>query len=442
MSQPPYGYAPPVWHQPPPVTGPAWDYNNPGYGYPPPADNQTHPHPPPLTPQPPSYDARPSNADYYHQQQHPQPPPPPTAQPHLQTPPHQSAVPSPAQSAFIEENDLVQRMRSVGISEHQISAVIRKPSPQPPGNGYSAYAPPASQYPTPPPASLNGPPTDADRGVMGALAGGAAGAYGGHQLGHGVIGAIGGAYAGHKLEDAYQKHHHSASQSHSQQAAPSSVSSQWPLGLPKGSTIVFEYYPTGVEKDKKMGKIHSYSLIQPKTAISNPYYTATFVDDKRFTKNPGLRMHRGSTWVASCSYHSSSNMKPKHPWTTWEKWDPCEETWLSDTGMLPGQEFKWVYDWEDKPAKEKNAGSILRCAHNDDEAKEIARVVMYQAEQGKIEIPSDAISSQDQLDELVSNSFMQMQQKRNGWESSGSGTPSYGYELGNAFVQGLASGGN
>lgn len=36
---------------------------------------------------------------------------------------------------------------------------------------------------------------------MGALAGGAAGAYGGHKMGHGVIGAIGGAFAGHKLED-------------------------------------------------------------------------------------------------------------------------------------------------------------------------------------------------------------------------------------------------
>lgn len=36
---------------------------------------------------------------------------------------------------------------------------------------------------------------------MGALAGGAAGAYGGHQLNHGVIGAVGGAFAGSKLQD-------------------------------------------------------------------------------------------------------------------------------------------------------------------------------------------------------------------------------------------------
>ncbi|XXH04568.1 hypothetical protein Hte_010985 [Hypoxylon texense] len=42
---------------------------------------------------------------------------------------------------------------------------------------------------------------EGDRGIMGALAGGAAGAYGGHKMGHGVIGAVGGAFAGHKLED-------------------------------------------------------------------------------------------------------------------------------------------------------------------------------------------------------------------------------------------------
>ena len=40
---------------------------------------------------------------------------------------------------------------------------------------------------------------------MGALAGGAAGAYGGHQIGHGVLGAMGGAVAGHFAEEAVKK---------------------------------------------------------------------------------------------------------------------------------------------------------------------------------------------------------------------------------------------
>lgn len=48
------------------------------------------------------------------------------------------------------------------------------------------------------------PQNDNDRGVMGALAGGALGAYGGHQVHHGVIGAVGGAVLGSKLEDHYK----------------------------------------------------------------------------------------------------------------------------------------------------------------------------------------------------------------------------------------------
>ncbi|KAI6794494.1 hypothetical protein KC363_g7352 [Hortaea werneckii] len=48
-------------------------------------------------------------------------------------------------------------------------------------------------------------PAAEDRGVMGALAGGAAGAYGGHKMKHGFLGGIGGAVAGSMLEDAYKK---------------------------------------------------------------------------------------------------------------------------------------------------------------------------------------------------------------------------------------------
>lgn len=47
---------------------------------------------------------------------------------------------------------------------------------------------------------------DQDRGVMGALAGGAAGAWAGHKVNHGVLGALGGAFAGHKLQDAVSDH--------------------------------------------------------------------------------------------------------------------------------------------------------------------------------------------------------------------------------------------
>lgn len=45
-----------------------------------------------------------------------------------------------------------------------------------------------------------------DRGVMGALAGGAAGAFAGHKANHGFLGALGGAYAGHKMQGAVHDH--------------------------------------------------------------------------------------------------------------------------------------------------------------------------------------------------------------------------------------------
>ena len=79
--------------------------------------------------------------------------------------------------------------------------------------GYDAYAQPGSP-PDPAitaakidpsnPNSQFPPGAETDRGLMGALAGGAVGAYGGHQMGHGIIGGIGGAIAGSKLEDHYK----------------------------------------------------------------------------------------------------------------------------------------------------------------------------------------------------------------------------------------------
>ncbi|KAK3066737.1 hypothetical protein LTR53_016788 [Teratosphaeriaceae sp. CCFEE 6253] len=46
---------------------------------------------------------------------------------------------------------------------------------------------------------------EGDRGLMGALAGGAAGAYGGHKMDHGFLGGLGGAVAGSMVEDQYKK---------------------------------------------------------------------------------------------------------------------------------------------------------------------------------------------------------------------------------------------
>ncbi|KAK7927479.1 hypothetical protein PG985_004477 [Apiospora marii] len=131
-------------------------------------------------------------------------------------------------------------------------------SPQPPGSPQPPYpssqpaafeAPAQPQYaspPAPPPYSSSAfgddypgdvkkeypsvdpvtgasmpPGTDEERGLMGAVLGGAAGAYAGHKANHGVLGALGGAYAGHKLEDAWKDHRNSRpSSSSSQQHQP------------------------------------------------------------------------------------------------------------------------------------------------------------------------------------------------------------------------------
>jgi len=107
-------------------------------------------------------------------------------------------------------------------------------SSYPPQQDYrdqSAYPPQQNQYPgsapsnqfpqqgaynqAPHPIDNNVPgqmaPTDpsmqqeGDRGILGAIAGGSAGYYGGNKAGgHGILGALAGAFAGHKLEDKFK----------------------------------------------------------------------------------------------------------------------------------------------------------------------------------------------------------------------------------------------
>ncbi|CRG89102.1 hypothetical protein PISL3812_06137 [Talaromyces islandicus] len=88
------------------------------------------------------------------------------------------------------------------------------PEPYPP---YPPYYAPRETYPYPPqhqaylqqpPAYNAGPAAEApdERGLLGAVAGGATGAFAGHQVHHGVLGAIGGAITGSVAEDAIKKH--------------------------------------------------------------------------------------------------------------------------------------------------------------------------------------------------------------------------------------------
>ncbi|KAI1875099.1 uncharacterized protein JN550_002528 [Neoarthrinium moseri] len=107
----------------------------------------------------------------------------------------------------------------------------------------SPYQPPAQpQYAATPPAPHGYPPeikheysptppmgqplqTEEQRGLMGALAGGAAGAFAGHKVNHGLLGALGGAFAGHKLQDAYKDHKKHSRPSSRRSSSSSSSSS-------------------------------------------------------------------------------------------------------------------------------------------------------------------------------------------------------------------------
>jgi len=61
---------------------------------------------------------------------------------------------------------------------------------------------------------------------MGAIAGGAAGYYGGGKVGsgHKLLGALAGAWAGHKLEDNFKDKHHN-----NQQYPPQGGKPGWPF---------------------------------------------------------------------------------------------------------------------------------------------------------------------------------------------------------------------
>lgn len=85
-----------------------------------------------------------------------------------------------------------------------------------------------NQHPqSPPQGGPNGGPPEDERGVMGALAGGAAGAWAGHKVHHGFLGAMGGAFAGHKLQDAISDHRKESEQKKYEQQHPASPPPQY-----------------------------------------------------------------------------------------------------------------------------------------------------------------------------------------------------------------------
>ncbi|KAK0273661.1 hypothetical protein LTR35_012098 [Friedmanniomyces endolithicus] len=152
----------------------------------------------------------------YNSGQYPTPECPPYGQPHY-APQGHYAPQDEDLTAFISQFD--QLYGQVGSSSSQYPRPGFSPYDQPQYTPQSSYAPQGGNVdafkshfdqpygPVDPTSSQSLPPSaEGDRGVLGALAGGAVGAYGGHQVHHSFLGGIGGAVAGSMLEDAYKKH--------------------------------------------------------------------------------------------------------------------------------------------------------------------------------------------------------------------------------------------
>jgi hypothetical protein len=159
---------------------------------------------------PPSYNqyALPSNSPYAHvsQNDYAAPPSPYEQQHQHMQPPHGSPYSAPAQ----------QQYASPPLPSHSPYQYQQEPSrhPQsPPSQGTYGEA---ASYLTP--GQPGAPAGDQDRGLMGALAGGAAGAFAGHKVNHGFLGALGGAFAGHKLQDAISDHNKQKKEEKKQQS--------------------------------------------------------------------------------------------------------------------------------------------------------------------------------------------------------------------------------
>jgi hypothetical protein len=183
----------------------------PGQGYAPPQGGYHDPnaHPPHQQQYPPQQAGYPPQQGYqdpYAQQQASYGPPAQGGFQHGQTP-----TPAPYQDANARgQNDYQQYPSAPPANQfpqqgpyHHDQAPYDPNNPNPYGQ-----APPAGGYgATDPNAQAEG-----DRGLMGALAGGVAGHYGGNKMGgHGILGAIAGAVAGSKLEDQFKSNKHKQS---------------------------------------------------------------------------------------------------------------------------------------------------------------------------------------------------------------------------------------
>lgn len=181
-----------------------------GQGYPPPQPGYnndpyapTHPSYPPAPPQNNAYPGQGYPDPYAQQQQLGYGPPSQGGFQH-----GQSQSPAPYQDPYQQQNQNYQQYPGAQPA-NQFPQQGAYPHSQAPydannPNTYGQAHQPGGYGATDPNAQQEG-----DRGLMGALGGGAAGYFGGNKMGgHGIIGALAGAVLGSKLEDKHKKPKH------------------------------------------------------------------------------------------------------------------------------------------------------------------------------------------------------------------------------------------
>jgi uncharacterized protein YcfJ len=267
-SSPPYGYQPQQ-----PYMQNSWQQQQGGQ---PPYNNSTAPVAPPYGQNPPYYGEQ---QPYYGGQQH--------------TYAQESHQGYPPQQTYSHEQS---------YNQYPPSSDAPHASPQPP-YGYNqneSFYPPPHQQPAQ--QTSQGPPgTEEERGVMGALAGGAAGAYGGHKMGHhGFLGGIAGAFAGHKLEESY-KDHKKQTKPHSRRSSSSSSSSDShhhgakPVPVPVSHHAPQHAVPAGnfSASSRQISLDGDYDLIAECGTVDGRHKLSSISLNKILTNNDG---HFG--WVA------------------------------------------------------------------------------------------------------------------------------------------------
>ncbi|KAF2167696.1 hypothetical protein M409DRAFT_21849 [Zasmidium cellare ATCC 36951] len=209
----------------------------------------------------------------------------------------------------------------------------------------------------------------------------------------------------------------------------------------RGRQTTFKvHFVTSADNKKTCQKIVLDGL--PKSQAA---WTVDFLQKTGFSKEPNLRMFRQTDngerghQICECVFHHrvNQNVEIKHPWYTWEGWNPNTEVWSSDTGFLDETWMKWHYDLSD-PRYPDRAVVVCKTVEkvgkhrttNEPAVLEVCRVILNNdVTPAVIELPEEPWkhATEEQMDEMMSNAMINYWRRQMGWwtkPSSGGGSRS------------------